>query len=385
MVPLIVIAFFVQSFLAGHIMTGNDNNQGPSRRNPWGQSSPSGPGGTPPAGPDIEAMLRDARSVFGNGAGGDGRAFLMLAAIALVIWLGSGVFRVESGENAVIKRFGSIARTQTQAGLGYHLPWPVETVTKLNVMLDRRTSIGFSDSGYNGGAKRDVPEASLMLTADANIVDIDVVVLWNIAEAEKFLFSIRNPEQTIERVAESAIREAVGQTPLQTIITQGRDDVAARIQKSMQSILDFYKSGVAVKQVLIQEATVHPDVLEAYNDVAASRQDAARYQNEATIYRNDIIPKARGQAIKMTQEAEAYKQDVIARATGDAQRFSKILTAYRGGKDVTRDRIYIETMERVMKTARRVVLDQKPGAQGVVPVMPIETVRAGTVTPVPAP
>lgn len=368
-------------------MTGNDNrnsgprnpwNQNPQNNGPWGQGqgpTPQGSGN----GPDLDMVIRRIKGILGGkGAGtgpSDGRVFISIFIIALVLWLASGIFRIEPGENAVIQRFGAIDRTQGQPGLGYHLPWPVETLTKLNVMLDRRTQVGFTDIG-NGTRKQDVPEESLMLTADANIVDIDVVVLWNIADADKYLFSIRNPEQTIKRVAESAIREAVGQTRLQTIITAGRDDVALRIQKLTQSILDSYKSGVAIKQVLIQEATVHPEVLEAYNDVAASRQDAERYQNEAMIYRNDILPRARGAAIKMTQDAEAYKQDVVARATGDAQRFSQILEAYKSGKDVTRDRIYIETMERVLASSNRVIIDQKEGTQGVVPVLPLDASRA---------
>lgn len=363
-------------------MTGNDDNK-ENRRNPWGrQPQDNGPwgqhggNGAPSGnnGPDIDAILRRARNTFSSG-GDNTRGIMAAVVIALVLWLASGVYRVEPGENAVIKRFGALDRTQGQPGLGYHLPWPVETITKLNVMLDRRTQVGFIDGSYSGSEKTDVPEESLMLTADANIVDIDVVVLWNIAEAEKYLFSIRSPEQTLKRVAESAIREAVGQTRLQSIITQGRDDVAVRIQQIMQTILDSYKSGIAVKQVLIQEATVHPEVLDAYNDVAASRQDAERYQNEAAIYRNDIIPKARGEAIKMKQDAEAYKQDVVARAKGDAERFTKILEAYRSGKDVTRDRIYIETMEKVIGAASRTIIDQKEGAQGVVPIMPLDGPR----------
>jgi len=373
-------------------MTGNDDQ----KRNPWGRppsdQSPWGDKGreqgrgprqnreeTP--GPDLEDMLRRARENFGNPFGPGGRGLFIIIAIAIVLWLASGIYRVEPSENAVIKRFGDYTRTQTAPGLGYHAPWPIETVTKLNVTLDRRIQIGFSDSDNAGAQRRDVAEESLMLTADANIVDIDVVVLWNIAEAEQYLFAIRNPEQTIKRVAESAIREAVGQTRLQTIITQGRDEVALRIQKVMQTILDSYKSGVAIRQVLIQEATVHPEVLEAYNDVAASRQDAERFQNEATIYRNDIVPRARGEAIKMLQDAEAYKQQVIARATGDAKRFEETLEAYRTGKDVTRDRFYIETMEIILSNANRMIIDQEAGSTGVVPVLPLDGFRRAAEPP----
>lgn len=368
-------------------MTGNDDHKD-SKRNPWGRppsdNSPWGqnrPQREDQPGPDLEEMLRRARANLGNPFGADGRGLFIIIGLALLVWIGSGIYRIDSSQNGVIKRFGDYTRTEVQPGLGYHLPWPIETVTKLNVTLDRRIQIGFSDSGYAGAKRSDVAEESLMLTADANIVDIDVVVLWNVAEAEHYLFAIRNPEQTIKRVAESAIREAVGQTRLQTIITQGRDDVAVRIQKLMQSILDSYKSGVAIKQVLIQEATVHPEVLEAYNDVAASRQDAERFQNEATIYKNDILPKARGEAIKMQQDAEAYKEEVIARAEGDAQRFTQILDAYRSGKEVTRDRMYIETMEIILSNANRMIIDQEAGSSGVVPILPLDMMRKTQAAP----
>lgn len=363
-------------------MTGNDD-QNNGRRNPWGRPQENqGPWGQnrrppeQPEGPDFEDFVRrmtqGVKNPFGNGS--QGLVLLILGAVAL--WLASGLYLIGPAENAVIKRFGNYERTQAQPGLGYHLPYPIETVTKLNVMQDRRIQIGYGDSGYANAKRSDLPEESLMLTADANIVDIDVIVLWNIAEAEKFIFNIRNPEQTIKRVAESAIRETVGQTRLQNIIAQGRDDVAVRIQKSLQAILDSYNSGVAIKQVLIQEATVHPEVLEAYNDVAASRQDAERFQNEAMIYRNDIIPKARGEAIKMTQDAEAYKQEEIARATGDATRFQAILDAYRSGKDVTRDRFYIETMEKIFSNAERLIIDQDVSKQGAMPILPLDMMRS---------
>lgn len=366
-------------------MTGNDDQ----KRNPWGRppsgQSPWGENNNKQnqkhtdrdsnQGPDLDDLLRRARASFNNPLGNNGRGVFIAVLIAILLWVASGIYLVDTSENAVITRFGNYTRTQTLPGLSYHMPWPIEAATKLNVTLDRRVQIGFSDTGYANASRRDIAEESLMLTADANIVDIDVVVLWNVAEAEKYLFNIRNPEQTIKRVAESAIREAVGQTRLQSIITQGRDDVAVRIQKSMQAILDGYKSGVAIKQVLIQEATVHPEVLEAYNDVAASRQDAERFQNEATIYKNDIVPKARGEAIKMLQDAQAYKQEVIARAEGDAQRFSEILEAYRQGKEVTRDRLYIETMEIILSNANRMVIDQEAGSSGVVPVLNLDNMK----------
>ena len=213
-----------------------------------------------------------------------------------------------------------------------------------------------------------------MLTSDANIVDLNLVVLWNIENARDYLFNIMDQEQTIKKVAESAIREVVGQTRLQPIITGNRAEVAERAKRIMQENLNAYQSGVSIIGVLIQEATVHPDVIEAFEDVVAALQDAERFQNEANIYKNDIIPKARGEAIKITQAAEAYKQSVIARATGDADRFNAIYAEYTGGREVTRTRMYIETMEDVLKNAEKIIIDGQ-GGSGVVPYLPLNELK----------
>lgn len=354
-------------------MTTNDNKP----KNPWGspQSGTNRPANQKSGQsdlPDLDDILRKAREKFGGGGNspqdGDYKLFIMGGLIVLVLWLASGIYRVEPSEHAVIQKFGKLSRTQVEPGIGYHLPWPIEKMSKINVTEDRRVEIGFIGAG-NG--KRDLPEESLMLTSDANIVDIDVVVLWNIATAEDFVFNIKNQEDTIKRVSESAIREIVGQTKLQPIITTGREDVSNRARELTQKTLDTYGAGVAIKQILIQDATVHPNVMEAFDDVVAAGQDAERFQNEANIYKNDIIPKARGEAIKMLQEAQGYKESRIARAEGEADRFNKLFEAYKSGRDVTRTRIYIETMEDVMKNADKTILDQKDGAQGVLPYLPL--------------
>lgn len=362
-------------------MPWNGNENGPEprkRKNPWDKTPPDNdrfsgrPGGFGPNGapnPDWQDFLGRARDMFGGNSGpGSGRLIGALLIVGiLALWLGSGLYRVQPNEHAVIKRFGENVRVVSQPGLNYRLPWPVETVNKINVTLDRRIQLGFSENG------RDIPEESLMLTADANIVDIDVMVLWNIADARNYLFNIRDQENTLKRVAESAIREVVGQTKLQPIITEGRDDVAARIQKIMQGILDSYNSGVSISKIQIRSATVHPDVTDAFRDVVAAIQDAQSFQNEASIYANDILPKARGEAIRLVQEAEAYKVAQIARATGDAKRFTSVLDAYRMGEDVTRNRIYIETMEQVLKNASKTIIGDD---QGVVPYLPLSPGKA---------
>lgn len=346
------------------------------KKNPWGNpQKPSGSSNKPTGGgsdvPDIDELLKKAKENFNLGGGDDGEGKIIIFGLIVigVLWLASGFYRVLPNENAVIQRFGELSRTQAEPGMGYHIPWPVETLTKVNVTEDRRMTIGF---GGSGRTKRDIPDESQMLTSDANIVDIDVVVIWNIQNAHDFIFNIKSQEETIKRVAESTTREVIGQTELQPIITTGRELVAQRIQKLTQDTLDAYGSGVAIKQVLIQDATVHPQVMEAFDDVVAAGQDAERFQNEATIYKNDILPRARGEAIKMIQDAEAYKQSRIVKAEGEAERFNQLYDAYKGGKDVTRERIYIETMEAVMEKADKTIIDQENGTQGVMPYLPLK-------------
>lgn len=359
---------------------GNHNGGGP--RGPWGGGN--GGSGEPP--PDLDEMLRRAQENLrhilpGNFRGGKIVGLAVLAVIAL--WLASGFYIVEPGTHAVEQRFGQWSETKAEEGLGYHFPWPVETVTKVNVSELRRMQIGFAEviGGRNStGGKRDIPEESLMLTSDANIVDLDMEVQWNINSAEDYLFNIQDQENTIKKVAESAIREVVGQTAMFPIITQERTAVANRAKEIMAKNLDDYESGVNISQVLIREAEVHPDVQDAFQDVQSAKQDAIDVQNRAQAYREDIIPKARGEAIKMQQQAQAYKQSVTAKANGDADRFTSVYNAYLTGQDVTKKRIYLETMEEVLQNAQKIILDEE-GGNGVVPYLPLNELKpaAGSV------
>lgn len=371
---------------------GNGSNDGPNdggRKNPWGKPSGGRPrnpwgsggggsgGGDPP--PDLDELIRRAqanlREVMPGGAGG-GRTVVLALAAAAALWLASGLYIVEPGVHGVVQRFGAWHRTEDSEGLHYRLPWPVDSVAKVNVSQMRRMEIGFTELYGRGGAgqKQDIPEESLMLTADANIVSLDLVVLWNVKSADDYLFNIHDPENTIKKVAESAIREAVGQTQMFPIITQARDDVAGRARDIMSRILDGYKSGINVTQVLIQEAEVHPDVQDAFQDVQSAKQDAEDVQNRAGAYREDIIPRARGEAIRVGQEAAAYRQSAVAKAKGDADRFNAVYEAYKVAQDVTRKRIYIETMEEVLQSAQKIIMDDKAGA-GVVPYLPLSELK----------
>ncbi|MCB9990556.1 MAG: FtsH protease activity modulator HflK [Rhodospirillales bacterium] len=359
------------------------------KKNPWGSrprgnggGGPNGPWGGGPHGevpPDLEDMLRKAQDNLRQVMPGNmnpGKAFGLALLAVIALWLASGIYIVVPGEHAVEQRFGAWTNTKAEEGMGYHLPWPIETVQKVNVSELRRMEIGFSEMMGRGGAgKRDIPEESLMLTSDANIVDLDMVVLWNIKSAEEFLFQIHDQENTIKKVAESAIREVVGQTRMFPIITQERAEVANRAKEIMAKNLDDYHSGVNISQVLIQEAEVHPDVQDAFQDVQSAKQDAIDAQNRAQAYREDILPKARGEAIKLKQQAQAYKQSVAAKAKGDADRFNAIYEAYKTGEDVTKKRMYLETMEDVLQNAQKIILDGSGQNGGVVPYLPLNELK----------
>ena len=238
-------------------------------------------------------------------------------------------------------------------------------------------NIGFAEAFGRGNANaQDIPEESLMLTSDRNIVDVHLVVQWNIKSAEDYLFKIKDQEATVKKVVESAIREEVGQTNMFPIITTDRDRVAQETKKIIQDNLDEYNSGVNITQVLIQRAEVHPDVQQAFQDVQSTKQDAEDVQNRARAYREDILPKARGEAIQRIQQAEAYKESTVAKATGDADRFNSIYESYLTGQEVTKKRIYLETMEDVLGGAQKIILDQGKGGQGVVPYLPLNELTA---------
>lgn len=371
-------------------MPWEKKNKGPGQggdKNPWSkitgsdQKSPWGPGGGNAGGgnepPDLDEMLRRAQRNLRSVMPGDMSSFkiagLVLAVLA-ALWLASGFYVVNPGEHAVIQNFGAWARTQADPGLGYHLPAPIETVSLVNVQEIRKMSIGYIEGLTRAGvsSQQDVPEESLMLTSDRNIVDLDLVIQWNIKSSEDYLFNIQDPDSTIKKVAESAIREVVGQSGMFAIITTERDSIAQKVRDIIQKNLDQYKSGVNITQVLIERAEVHPDVQSAFQDVQSAKQDAEDVQNRADAYRQDLLPKARGRAIQMVQDAQGYKQSAVARATGDADRFNAIYESYLTGQDVTKERIFIETMEDVLKNAQKIIVDSKvAGGSGVVPYLPL--------------
>jgi membrane protease subunit HflK len=356
-------------------------------RGPWG----TGPQSSGPNSPDLEDLIRRGQEKLRTalpGGVGSGKGILAVVVIALVAWLLSGFYRVEPDEQGVVLRFGKFVGT-TNPGLNYHLPYPIETVMTPQVTRVNRIDIGIrtGDDPRRGAAMRDVSEESLMLTGDENIVDVDFAVFWMVKPAASgstedigaadFLFNVQNPEGTIKAVAESAMREVVGRTNIQPILTGARQNIETAVHDLMQKTLDSYRSGVLVTQVQLQKVDPPSQVIDAFRDVQAARADAERLQNEAQAYANRVVPEARGESARITQGAQGYKERAIIEARGQASRFLSVLTAYQKAPDVTRERLYLETMERVFDGMDKVIIDQSTaGSQGVVPYLPLGALDA---------
>jgi modulator of FtsH protease HflK len=343
-------------------------------KGPWG----SGPQSSGPTPPDLEEILRRGqdnlrRVLPGGNLGGRGFALLVLGVIAL--WGFSGFFRVEPDELGVVLRFGKAVR-EVQPGLNYHLPYPIETVLTPKALRVNKIDIGMrvvDDIRRGGTTVRDVPEESLMLTGDENIVDVDFSVLWKVKPTGvgEFLFNIQNPEGTVKAVAESAMREVIGRSEIQPILTGARQTIETAVQDLMQKTLDHYDAGVVIQQVQLQKVDPPAQVIDAFRDVQAARADLERAVNEAQTYANRVVPEARGRVAQITQAAEAYKSQTVAEATGQTSRFLKIYEQYKKAPDVTRERMYLETMERVLGGTDKIILDSRVGGSGVVPYLPL--------------
>lgn len=352
----------------GNRPPGGGNNGGGN--NPWGQGGKPGNGGGRKDGPDLDDMLRQAQNRFRGGMGGDGlqpqKAFFGILLILALIWLGTGFYRVEPGENAVRMTFGAWKDTRSEPGLGYHFPWPIQSVEKVDVAVDRKVEIG-------APGNRD--KSNIMLTGDENIIDIHFVVFWRISNAADYQFKIANPVRTVEKVAESAMREIIGRTPIQNALTEGRAEVELQTKDLMQGILDEYEAGVVINNVQLLRVDPPTSVVDAFNDVQRARTDKERMRNEAETYRNDIVPRARGDAQKLLQDAGAYKEAVTSKANGEAERFLSVYKAYAQAKDVTQKRIYIETMQDIMEKSRKILVGDDKGMP-VLPYMQLEQPKA---------
>src|SRR5579871_5082144 len=349
---------------------------GSGPKGPWG----SGPQPSGPRPPDLEDLLRSAQDrlqQFLPGGYFSGLGIVLVLLTVVVIWGMSGFFRVQSEELGVVLRFGKHVRT-VGPGLSYHLPYPIETVLLPKALRVSTLNIGvaYDDSPRRSrDGRRDIPEESLMLTGDENIVDVQFTVLWRIkpAGAANYLFNIQNPEGTVKAVAESAMREVVGRTNIQPILTGARTTTEQNVQELMQRTLDNYGSGIQIQQVQMGKVNPPAQVIQSFNDVQNARTDFERLQNEAQSYANGVVPDSRGRAAQIAQVAEGYKQQAVAEARGQSARFLKVYDEYKKAPDVTRERIYLETMERILGGSEKLLYDGASSSSGQsnVPYLPL--------------
>ena len=366
---------------------GGGGNKDGGGRGPWGggnRGGGNGGGGNQP--PNLEDLIRRGqermKQVMPGGPIGS-RGILLIVLLIVIAWLFTGVYRVNPDEQGVVKTFGAYSR-QSGPGIGYHLPWPFESVETPKVTTANQLYIGVRSEG---GRSTDIPTESLMLTGDENIVDANFTVIWIIRDAPEYLFNVEDVEGTIKAVAESSMREVIGRNKLQYILTDGRLKIQQEVQQLMQATLDAYKAGVLIQTVDLQRVDPPNEVVESFRDVQVARSDAERLRNEAETYRNRVVPQAQGESARITQEAEGYKAQTVAQAQGEAQRFLSVYEQYRLAPDVTRERIYLETMEKVFGGTNKVIIDGASGANGnsVVPYLPLDQLKPKTTPADPQP
>ena len=347
----------------------NNNDDGP-----WGE--PNGRGDKPSKKKQsinfdtYFANLKDQIKKIFPGGGSNKRNVLFACLIFFILWLLTGFYKVNANEQGVVLRFGEWVRT-TSPGLHYHLPYPIEIAKTPKVTKVNKTEIGFR---VIGTSQRMLLEESLMLTGDENIVDINFSVFWIIDDAGKFLFKLRNPEKSVKSVSESVMREVIGITPIVDALAAGRQEIETKSLSKIQIVLDNYESGVKITQLQLQKVDPPDQVIDSFRDVQRARADKEKVINEAIAYKNDLIPRARGEAEQILQEAEAYKREIVARSEGDADRFNSVLKAYKNNEDVTRNRIYLETLEKIFQNATKVIIDTKQGS-GVLPYLPLPEIQ----------
>lgn len=341
------------------------NNGGPWGRGPGGGSGGGGGGGQPPDLEELIRRLQDRGRSMVPGGFGNSRIIALIAVVLVVIWFATGIYSVQSYQQGVELVFGRWTAT-TQEGLNYNWPSPIGQVFTPAVDNVQQFTVGTA------------PSQSLMLTGDENIIDVQFVVKWKISDAGKFLFNVEDPEGVTLSVAESAMRQVIGQTALSTALAEGRARVEQETLILMQDMLDDYGAGVEITQVELQNVDPPSAVIDAFRDVQAARADQERSINEAQAYQNQIVPVARGDAQRMIQEAEAYKEQVINNAEGDAARFLSVYNEYVQAEDVTERRLYLETMETILRGMNKMIIDNGASESGVVPYLPLDQLQRNT-------
>jgi membrane protease subunit HflK len=348
---------------SGNGSSNNGGSSGSNNRNPWNNKN-------------MDDIVKNAKDkVFSFLPGGKKGILLILIAV-LAIWMISGFYTVGPEEQGVVLRFGKYIET-TSSGLNYHLPTPIEKVIVVPVTTTRNIEIGFRKGADRGGQinTRNLDDESLMLTGDENIVDVNFVVQWYVGNAADYLFNVRSPAQNIKDGAESVMREIMGRTEIEFALSEGREQIRQEAQQMLQEMLDSYKAGIIITSLLMQRVDPPATVIDDYRDVQRARADRERLINESEAYANRIVPEARGEASKILADANGYKEQVIARAEGAAQRFISIYNEYAKAKEVTKRRIYLETMEQVMQNTKKIIIDNNAGS-GVVPYLPLPELKS---------
>jgi membrane protease subunit HflK len=363
-------------------MNYNKNN---NDNNPWGSGGNNPWGGGSSNNGDFEDSIKKAREKFGKFKIGGRKNISIFIFIAILFWLATGFYRVEPDEQGIELLFGKWNQTTTQPGLHYFFPTPIGQTITPKVEVIRKINVGFrsaSDLGFasNTNAERKVIEESLMLSGDQNIADVGFTVLYKIKDAGNFLFKLRNPETTVKDMSESVMREIVGQRDLQFLLTEGRQEVEQDVRNLLQDILDSYESGVLIQSIQLQSIDPPDQVIDAFDEVQRARQDKERLVNEANSYLNKIVPNARGEAAKLVEEAKAYKEQVVKQAEGVAQNFIDVYNSYKGAKEVTKRRIYLETLREVLDGKNKIILDDNGSGQGVVPYLPLNELNKNKVS-----
>jgi membrane protease subunit HflK len=344
--------------------------------------------------PDLDQVLRDVsrkiNALFGGGGNNSYQPngnnnnlninipVLPIIGLVALIWLSTGFYKVDSGSLGVEQRFGKMADDATEPGLHWHLPYPIETVSVVNMDEVRRLEVGYRTSGDGGTGKIKQPQEALMLTEDENIIELQFAVQYNLNNAKHYLFNNRATDEAVKSAAESAIREVVGKNKLDNLLQKGLVDTSAR----MQEILDRYQSGVHIISVSLQSALPPEPVQEAFEDVNRANQDNQRQVNEGQAYAKDVIPKSRGQASRLMAEAAGYKLKMENQARGNASRFDQILTQYNNAPEVTRQRLYLDAQEQILSTVSKVVVEQKAGTMLYLPIDKMMSNTVPTTAPV---
>jgi len=326
--------------------------------------------------PELDEVIKDFKnkfnSTFGGGSSGNSGAskaakgsFKYIFILAFIVWMATGIYIIDPAERGVVLRFGAFQSSTTQ-GPHWHIPYPVESVYKVNVEQVRSAEIGFrnAQNSYSGG----VSSESLMLTRDENMVDVKLAVQYKIADAQAYLFNVSNPEMTLSHVIQSVIRQVVGDNTMDHVLTTGRDQVAQEVKTASQALLNDYGLGLLITAVTMQDAQPPVQVKASFDDVVKAREDEQRYINEAKAYANDIVPKARGASQRLLAEAEAYKSQIVSKSEGEAYRFTQILNEYSKAPGVTKERLYRETLEEVLSSTNKVIVDSSANSLMYLPI-----------------